>query len=117
MVANGLTTSTANIQGVNEAYAAITNLTPISGDLFTDEDGLMRNKVVVLGYNLADLLFDGDINAAVGSKIMLKGTSYTVTGVLNRIGGSGGISSGGGTMASKNKQQPKRVLVMKQIRI
>ncbi|MEH6995167.1 ABC transporter permease [Neobacillus drentensis] len=99
-VANGLTTSTASIQGINEAYAAITNLTPISGDIFTDEDGLLRNKVVVLGYNLADLLFDGDVNAAVGSKILLKGTSYTVTGVLNRIGGSGGISSGGGGMAS-----------------
>jgi putative ABC transport system permease protein len=99
-VANGLTTSTASIQGINEAYAAITNLTPINGDIFTDEDGLLRNKVVVLGYNLADLLFDGDVNAAVGSKILLKGTSYTVTGVLNRIGGSGGISSGGGAMAS-----------------
>jgi putative ABC transport system permease protein len=99
-VANGLTTSTASIQGINEAYAAITNLTPMSGDIFTDEDGLLRNKVVVLGYNLADLLFDGDVNAAVGSKILLKGTSYTVTGVLNRIGGSGGISSGSGAMAS-----------------
>jgi putative ABC transport system permease protein len=99
-VANGLTTSTASIQGINEAYAAITNLTPMSGDIFTDEDGLLRNKVVVLGYNLADLLFDGDVNAAVGSKILLKGTSYTVTGVLNRIGGSGGISSGSGAMVS-----------------
>jgi putative ABC transport system permease protein len=99
-VANGLTTSTASIQGINEAYAAITNLTPMSGDIFTDENGLLRNKVVVLGYNLADLLFDGDVNAAVGSKILLKGTSYTVTGVLNRIGGSGGISSGSGAMAS-----------------
>ncbi|AGK53226.1 MAG: macrolide export ATP-binding/permease protein MacB [Bacillus sp. (in: firmicutes)] len=99
-IANGSTSSTVNIQGINEAYADITNLTPISGDLFTDEDGLIRNKVVVLGYNLADLLFDGDINAAVGTKIMVKGSPYTVTGVLERIGGSGGISSGPSGMSS-----------------
>lgn len=99
-IANGLTSSTVSIQGINESYAEITHLTPISGDLFTDEDGLMRNKVVLLGYNLADLLFDGNINAAVGSKIMVKGSPYTVTGVLERIGGSGGISSGPGGMSS-----------------
>ncbi len=99
-IANGLTTSTVMIQGINEAYADITHLTPISGDLFTDEDGAIRNKVVVLGYNLADLLFDGDINAAVGTKIMVKGSPYTVTGVLERIGGSGGISSGPSNMSS-----------------
>ncbi|MCP8968095.1 ABC transporter permease [Ectobacillus ponti] len=99
-VANGLTTSTVSIQGINEAYAAITHLTPMSGDLFTDEDGTMRNKVVVLGYNLASLLFDGNVDTAVGSKIMVKGSPYTVTGVLSRIGGSGGISSGPGNMGS-----------------
>lgn len=99
-IANGLTTSTVMIQGINEAYADITHLIPVSGDLFTDEDGAMRNKVVVLGYNLADLLFDGDINAAVGTKIMVKGSPYTVTGVLERIGGSGGISSGPSNMSS-----------------
>lgn len=95
-VAYGLTAETVNIQGINEAYASVTNLTPLSGSLFSDEDGLQRNKDVVLGYNLADLLFNGDVKNAVGQKILLKGTTFTVTGVLNRIGGSGGISSGGG---------------------
>ncbi|MBH0166693.1 ABC transporter permease [Fictibacillus sp. 7GRE50] len=95
-IAYGTTAETVNIQGINEAYASITNLTPVSGELFTDEDGLMRNKVVVLGYNMADLLFEGDVNVAIGQKVLLKGTSYTVTGVLDRIGGSGGMSTGGG---------------------
>ena len=100
-MAYGTTSETVNIQGINEAYADITHLTPVEGDLFTDEDGLLRNKVVVLGYNTATLLFDGDIKAAVGQKVLLKGTSYTVTGVLERIGGSGGMSSGpAGGMAS-----------------
>jgi putative ABC transport system permease protein len=95
-IAYGTTAETVNIQGINEAYANITNLTPVSGELFSDEDGLMRNKVVVLGYNMADLLFEGDVNVAIGQKVLLKGTSYTVTGVLDRIGGSGGMSTGGG---------------------
>ncbi|MFX3623487.1 MAG: ABC transporter permease [Ectobacillus sp.] len=95
-IAYGTTAETVNIQGINEAYADITNLVPITGELFTDEDGLLRNKVVVLGYNIADLLFEGDIQSAVGQKVLLKGTSYTVTGVLDRIGGSGGMSTGGG---------------------
>ncbi|MDN4523353.1 ABC transporter permease [Fictibacillus fluitans] len=95
-IAFGTTAETVNIQGINETYADITNLTPVAGELFTDEDGLLRNKVVVLGYNMANLLFEGDIDSAVGQKVLLKGTSYTVTGVLDRIGGSGGMSTGGG---------------------
>ncbi|MBM7649759.1 putative ABC transport system permease protein [Bacillus ectoiniformans] len=95
-IAYGTTAETVNIQGINEAYADITNLTPFAGELFTDEDGILRNKVVVLGYNMADLLFEGQIESAVGQTVLLKGTSYTIAGVLDRIGGSGGISGGGG---------------------
>lgn len=102
-IAYGTTAESVNIQGINEAYADITNLTPSSGELFTDEDGLLRNKVVVLGYNIANLLFGDDLNNAIGEKVLLKGTSFTVAGVLERIGSSGGISSGpGGGAASSS---------------
>ncbi|MHA0856544.1 ABC transporter permease [Paenibacillus sp. CMAA1364] len=102
-VAYGTTAESINIQGINEAYADITNLTPSNGELFTDEEGLLRNKVVVLGYNIANLLFGDDVNNAVGQKVLLKGTSFTVKGVLERIGGAGGISSGpGGGAASSS---------------
>ncbi|TCP31768.1 putative ABC transport system permease protein [Scopulibacillus darangshiensis] len=99
-IAYGSTSESVSIQGVNEAYAEITNLSTLSGAFFGDEDGLARNRVVVLGYNLANLLFEGNIESAVGQKVLLKGTTFTVVGVLDRIGGSGGMSSGGGGMSS-----------------
>ena len=93
-IAAGSISTTGTIQGINEAYAGITHLVPLYGSLFTDEDSLMRSRSVVLGYGLADYLFEGQPEAALDQKILIKGASFTVVGVLNRIGGSGGISTG-----------------------
>ena len=93
-IAAGSVSTTGTIQGINEAYAGITHLVPLYGSLFTDEDSLMRSRYVVLGYGLADYLFEGQPEAALDQKILIKGASFTVVGVLNRIGGSGGISTG-----------------------
>ena len=93
IAANSIST-TATVMGINEAYAGITHIEPLYGNLFTDEDSLMRSRYVVLGYNVADYLFEGDLKAAIDQKILVKGASFTVVGVLDRIGGSGGISTG-----------------------
>ena len=82
----------AGVQGVNEAYASITNLSPLYGDFFTDMDGQLHSRLVVLGYNVAATLFPDDPSTAVGEKILVKGDSYTVVGVLDRIGGTGGMT-------------------------
>ncbi len=94
-IAAGLISSTITIQGINEAYADITHLQPLYGSLFTDEDSQMRSRYVVLGYNVADYLFEGDLSGAIDQKVVIKGASFTVVGVLERIGGSGGITSTG----------------------
>lgn len=91
-IAYGSVSQTVNIQGINASYMVITNLSALYGDLFTDDDGLTRNRVALLGYNVADTLFDGDLEGAVGQTVLIKGASFTVLGVLNRIGGSGGVS-------------------------
>lgn len=96
-IAYGSVSQTVNIQGINASYADITNLSILYGDIFTDEDGLIRNRVAVLGYNVADYLFDGDLEGAVGQTVLIKGASFTVLGVFDRIGGTGGVS---GEMAS-----------------
>lgn len=93
IAANSIST-TATVMGINEAYAGITHIEPMYGSLFTDEDSLMRSRYAVLGYNVADYLFEGDLEAAIDQKILVKGASFTVVGVLDRIGGSGGISTG-----------------------
>ncbi|MBF7095688.1 ABC transporter permease [Alkalibacter sp. M17DMB] len=89
---NGVS-SAITIQGINEEYADITRLEVVHGDMFTNEDSLMRNKYVVLGSNVADSLFDGDPAGAVGEKVMIKGSTFEVVGVLDSVGGSGGIST------------------------
>jgi putative ABC transport system permease protein len=53
----------------------------------------LRSKVVVLGYNVAVALFGEDYQDYIGEKVLIKGLSFTVIGVLERIGGSGGVSS------------------------
>ncbi len=91
-VAYGAASLTAGVQGVNEEYASITNLVPSSGEFFTDLDGQLHSKVAVLGYNVANTLFPDDPAAAVGERVLVKGDSYTVVGVLSYIGGTGGMS-------------------------
>lgn len=95
-IAFGAISDSVAVQGINEAFAETTNLEPIYGNMFTDEDSLMRKRITVLGYNLADYLFEGDMEGAIGQKVMIKGTSFTVAGVLARIGGTGGMSTGVG---------------------
>ncbi len=92
-VAEGSASSTVNLQGVNEAYATITNLYTAYGDFFTDQDGALRHRVVVLGNNIAATLFT-DPSTAVGQTVMIQGNTFTVVGVLDRIGGTGGLSTG-----------------------
>lgn len=87
---------TVAVTGTNEAYAAITNLSALYGDYFTDDDSTQRNRVVVLGYNVANYLFNNDLSSAVGSTVYVKGVTFQVVGVLSRIGGTGGMSSGTG---------------------
>lgn len=107
----GLSTSTSStivyggssestvVQGVNETYAEVTNLTITQGEFFTDEDGEHRNRVTVLGYNLATTLFGDDLEDAIGENVYIKGARFTVVGVLSRIGGSGGVTGAGGASA------------------
>ena len=97
-VVYGTTSQTSSVIGVNQDYFNITNLYLECGDYFTDDDGAARNKVAVLGNDLAHTLFDGtygDLSEAIGDTVKIKGMSFTVVGILQRVGGSGGISSSG----------------------
>lgn len=85
-IINGVTASMQEVEGMNVEY----------GDAFTDEDGEKRNKVAVLGSQLAADLFGDDPSAAVDQVISIGGRKYKVTGVLERKGDSG-QGMGGGT--------------------
>ena len=86
---------TVSVQGITEDYAVITHLNVEYGEMFTDEDGILRNKYVVLGHNVALALFGDDIEDAIGEKVHIKGLTFEVIGVLERVGGTGGVSGAG----------------------
>ena len=71
----------------NEIFDA-RNLTIGSGTLFTREDSERRRKVVVIGATLAENLFDEPENA-VGKKIKTDAYTFTIVGVLEKLGGGG----------------------------
>ncbi|MFO0703185.1 MAG: ABC transporter permease [Patescibacteria group bacterium] len=72
----------------SDEYFPSRNLKTTSGSFFTREDNDKKRKVVVLGNKIAENLFDTPENA-VGKKIKADNQSYTVVGVLSKIGGGG----------------------------
>ena len=77
-------------QGVLPAFFGIRNRVPEGGQLFTDDDQRMAERVVVLGASAAEQLFDQ--NDPVGARIRINGFPFTVVGVLARKGvGTGGL--------------------------
>jgi len=91
----GAVSERVTLLGINEEYAYITRLYLEYGDFFTNDDGVLRNRFVVLGSDIARKLFGEEyLEDAIGESVRIKGTSFIVVGILARVGGSGGISGG-----------------------
>ncbi len=73
------------IMGSNEDYFEVLNLEPYEGKLFTKSDISSKNKVVVLGYTIAEKLFQDPKNA-VGKTIRISNQRFKVTGILTKKG-------------------------------
>lgn len=78
----------SSVVGVMENFKDINNLTVEYGEFITDYDNERRNKVAVIGSDLADTLFEDEKAEAVGKEIIIKGKRYEVIGVLERLGDS-----------------------------
>lgn len=82
-----------NISGVREEYAGIANLEMQIGDFITEADNIDKTKVVVLGYKVAESMFD-TLMDAYDSVVEVDGRSYVVIGVLKEMGAmSAGIDT------------------------
>jgi ABC-type antimicrobial peptide transport system permease subunit len=69
-----------------EVYA---NAAMKEGRFFTESENHHRQKVVVLGQNIAETIFDN--RPAVGKEVLIDGTNYVVVGVFEKPkGGFGG---------------------------
>ena len=71
--------------GVTAPYQIVQDYRFLAGDPLTDLDVRGRRPVVVLGYDIADKLFDQP-TSAVGHKVRIAGREVTVKGVIERKG-------------------------------
>jgi putative ABC transport system permease protein len=82
----------ATVLGTWASYAEVRNSQPETGTFFSTLDVDNRNRVAVIGSDVASELFAG--RAAVGATLQIKGVSYEVVGVLPDKGNSFGSSNG-----------------------
>lgn len=75
-----------SVSGVTPNYFEVNNLTDFdSGDVLTQQDDDTRARVAVIGYDLAEDLFEDQF--PIGQSLKINGVSYEVVGVLEEAGG------------------------------
>jgi putative ABC transport system permease protein len=84
-VKNGTTSmESVSISGVTPSYEDVQETTVSSGRFILDIDQENRNKIVLLGSNVATELFG--FTSPVGNEVKIDGTTYKVVGVLAEQG-------------------------------
>lgn len=79
------TVGDAFVFGVTAPYVLVQDYALAAGDPFTDVDVRERRPVAVLGFDVADKLFDTPAQA-LGQKIRIRGTQLTIKGVIAKKG-------------------------------
>ncbi|NLG87364.1 MAG: FtsX-like permease family protein [Firmicutes bacterium] len=86
----GTNTESTTVEATNADYFAARNVTVQSGRLLVPLDITFRHKVVLVGTEVVENLFK--TIDPVGKRILINGIEFTVVGVLESKGGSGGMS-------------------------
>jgi putative ABC transport system permease protein len=79
------TVGDAFVFGVTAAYQTVQDYRIAAGDPLTDVDVSERRLVAVLGFDVAEKLFD-DVARAVGKRIRVRGAEFTIKGVIAKKG-------------------------------
>ena len=79
------TVGDAFVFGVTAPYQTVQDYRIAAGDPLTDVDVRERRLVAVLGFDVAEKLFD-DVARAVGKRIRVRGAELTITGVIAQKG-------------------------------
>ncbi|MEJ9230055.1 ABC transporter permease [Peribacillus butanolivorans] len=87
---NGETSTQVSMTGTTSSYISVRDLELSQGRFITDMETELRSKVVVLGSDTADTLFENQ--KAVDQNVLIGGVSYRVIGVLKSVGTSMGSS-------------------------
>ena len=81
------------IVGVNPNYSSINDFNIEVGEFIRMGDSEKRNRVIVIGSEVALELFPEGSEDAIGELLTIKGRRYEIIGVLERTGKSSGFSS------------------------
>ncbi len=73
------------IAGVKDNYGEISNFEMMIGDSFSEEDDETKEKVCVLGYEVAKTVF-GSVYDAFDETVYIDNRPYVVSGVLTQMG-------------------------------
>jgi putative ABC transport system permease protein len=83
--AGTITLEDISVVGTTSGFPDVRDYQVLVGRFLTDEDNDRSNKVIALGYDIAVELF-GDASSAVGQKIKIDSTNFTVVGVMAEKG-------------------------------
>jgi len=72
--------------GVTAPYQTVQDYQFAAGDALSDVDVRERRPIAMLGYDVADKLFDGNVALAVGQRIRVRGEQLLVKGVIAKKG-------------------------------
>ena len=75
----------AYVEGANEHMFPVMNLVPIAGRLYTKSDLQKKSKVAVLGFVVAEKLFDSP-EQSLGKTIKINSQRFKVIGVVDKKG-------------------------------
>lgn len=89
----GAATEQVSVLGVEEEYQYSTDLEFTAGSFFTEESVDTKEKVVVLGYDIAETLLGGTGEEYIGQTVNLNSRKFTVVGIIERKGESVGNTS------------------------
>lgn len=81
--------ASAAFMAVEPGFQSSNNLTVELGRPIEDEDEIKKNKVAVVGAELANTLTDGNPAELVGQNISINSRRFEVIGIYNRVGDSG----------------------------
>lgn len=70
--------------GVTPNYAEIANLVLKQGRWITEADNYQRRKVLVVGVNTVEALFEGKEDDVVGRVVRMNGTTWEIIGVIEK---------------------------------
>lgn len=82
--------TSSGFMAVQPDFQSSNNLTVEAGRALEDEDESKKNKVAVLGAELANTLTEGNPGEILGQNISINSRRFEVIGVYNRVGDSGG---------------------------